>query len=394
MDDKIRIQKLTEVFYAIYHGRYGLQLIRQNQEYIGQVQPDDIIRIIDQLVRNGIPLTGLKTAVNRFLNVVYKPLVALEPPVVTAGGFLDWCLRNNTGMDDILKAARPLIKMVNKGTGIPEVTEQLKDCFGRLAEMDKYYVIKENILFPLLENSWKDHRCLKVMWSFHDDIRKEIRQMNELLNDPGFSLSGFNRLAGEIFFHMNAIRFREERILFPVICRTIPGEAVNALLPQCAGIGFPYYNPEFPRENEETGQGSPADEVDLKTGILTPEQIMLIFNHLPVDITFIDEHDRVSFFSTPPDRIFPRTKAVIGRDVRNCHPPESVGIVERILDSFRRGDRDSATFWIRKGEETVLIQYFACRDGQGNYKGVVEVSQVITAIQSLTGERRILDWKN
>jgi DUF438 domain-containing protein len=393
MDEKVRIQKLTEVFYAIYHGRYGLQLIRQNQEYIGQAKPEDIIRITDQLIRNNIPMAPLKTAVNKFLNVVYKPLMALEPPAVAPGGLLDWCFRNNTGMGDLLKSARPLIKMINGGAATPEITGQLKDCFGGLAKMDRYYLIKENILFPLLEKSWKDHRCVKIMWSFHDDIRKEIRQMMELLNEPGFSLTAFNRLAGELFFHMNAIRFREERILFPVICRTIPEATVDALLPHCAKIGFPYYNPEMPEETEETSTNSLAGEIDLGTGILTPEQIMLIFNHLPVDITFIDENDQVRYYSTPPDRIFTRTKAVIGRDVRNCHPPESVHKVEKILSAFRRGERDSATFWIRMGEETVLIQYFACRDGQGHYKGVAEVSQVITSIQSLTGERRILDWK-
>ncbi len=393
MEDKIRIQKLTEVFYAIYHGKYGLQLIRQNQEYIGQAKPEDIIRITDQLIRNNIPMAPLKTAINKFLNVVYKPLMALEPPVVAPGGTLDWCLRNNTGMDDLLKSARPLIKMMNAGAATTEIIGQLNDCFGGLAKMERYYLIKENILFPLLEKSWKDHRCVKIMWSLHDDIRKEISQMKDLLSEPGFSLTMFNRLAGELFSHMKAIRFREERILFPVICRTIPEATVDALLPQCAKIGFPYYNPEIP---EETGECSPDNlsiEVDLGTGILTPDQIMLIFNHLPVDITFIDEHDRVQYYSTPPDRIFTRTKAVIGRDVRNCHPPESVHKVEKILNAFRRGDRDSATFWIRMGEETVLIQYFACRDRQGTYKGVVEVSQVITSIQSLTGERRILDWK-
>jgi DUF438 domain-containing protein len=393
MEDKSRIQKLTEVFYAIYHGRYGLQLIRQNQEYIGLTEPEDIIRITDQLIRNNIPMAPLKTAINKFLNVVYKPLMALEQPAVAPGGVLDWCFRNNTGMGDLLKSARPLIKMINAGAATAEITGQLKDCFGGLAKMERYYQIKENILFPLLEKSWKDHRCVKIMWSFHDDIRNEISQMMDLLNEPGFSLSAFNRLAGELFSHLNAIRFREERILFPVICKTIPEATVNALLPQCAKIGFPYYNPEIPEETGECSPDSLPGESDLGTGVLTHDQIRLIFNHLPVDITFIDEHDRVRYFSTPPDRIFTRTKAVIGRDVRNCHPPESVHTVEKILNAFRRGDRDSATFWIRMGEETVLIQYFACRNGQGTYKGVVEVSQVITSIQALTGERRILDWK-
>ena len=125
---------------------------------------------------------------------------------------------------------------------------------------------------------------------------------------------------------------------------------------------------------------------------MTLEQIKLVFNHLPVDITFVDEHDRVRYFSTPRKRIFPRTIAVLGREIKNCHPPESVHVVERIVESFRNGQKNKADFWIKVKAETVLIQYFAVRDDQGKYKGVIEVSQEISEIMSLEGEKRLLDW--
>jgi uncharacterized protein len=248
------------------------------------------------------------------------------------------------------------------------------------------------VLFPLLEKRWKEHRCVKVMWSFHDDIRKNLQQINLLLGEETLDLARFNRLAGDVFFNMYAIRFREEKILFPLIQESIPEEAVNALLRECARIGFPFVQPEIPEE-----EGSPEtpfpEMVDLHSGKLTPEQIMLIFNNLPVDITFVDENDQVAYYSNPPDRIFIRTNAARGRDVRNCHPPESMHVVQEILDTFRKGERESATFWIDIKGEKVLIQYFACRDKEGNYKGVIEVSQVISGIQSLSGEKRLLDWK-
>jgi DUF438 domain-containing protein len=127
---------------------------------------------------------------------------------------------------------------------------------------------------------------------------------------------------------------------------------------------------------------------------MTVEQIKLLFNHLPVDITFVDENDQVVYFSSPKKRIFPRSKAIIGRQVHNCHPPESVHVVEQIVDAFRNGKQEVASFWIDLKDEKLLIQYFALHDENGNYKGVVEVSQEIKAIQQLQGEKRLLDWEH
>ena len=118
-----------------------------------------------------------------------------------------------------------------------------------------------------------------------------------------------------------------------------------------------------------------------------------MFNHLPVDITFVDENNKVKYFSTPPKRIFPRTTSIIGRDVNNCHPPESVHVVEQIVEAFRDGTKDKASFWIKMMGDYILIQYFAIRDEEGNYRGVVEVSQEISEIKSLEGEQRLLDWE-
>jgi hypothetical protein len=142
----------------------------------------------------------------------------------------------------------------------------------------------------------------------------------------------------------------------------------------------------------EKKEWSKTGDLDLDTGNLSLEQIRLIFNHLPVDITFVDENNKVRYFSTPGKRIFPRSKAIIGRDVRNCHPPESVHIVEEIVESFRSGKHNMASFWIKMKDEMVLIQYFAVRDDQGKYKGVIEVSQEISGIRALVGERRLVEW--
>jgi len=139
-------------------------------------------------------------------------------------------------------------------------------------------------------------------------------------------------------------------------------------------------------ENKRTSIG-------LDTGALTIEQVNLMLKHLPVDVSFVDETDTVAYYSASPNRIFSRVPAVIGRKVQKCHPPESVHIVDRILDAFRRGEKSSAEFWIPLGGKFVLIRYFAMRDGQGAYRGCLEVSQDVTSIRTLEGQKRLLDWK-
>ncbi|MFW9980988.1 MAG: PAS domain-containing protein, partial [Candidatus Thorarchaeota archaeon] len=131
--------------------------------------------------------------------------------------------------------------------------------------------------------------------------------------------------------------------------------------------------------------------VTFGSGTLTLEQLELLFNHLPVDTTFVDEHDRVRFFSESPQRIFVRSRAVIGRSVQLCHPKGSIDRVQEILDDFREGKRDSAEFWINLGGKTIHIRYFAVRNSSGKYLGCLEVSQDITEIKKITGEKRLLD---
>ena len=141
----------------------------------------------------------------------------------------------------------------------------------------------------------------------------------------------------------------------------------------------------------ETVERMPEGLIPLSTGALTREQINLMLTNLPVDVTYVDEHDRVRYFSQGRERIFDRSAAIIGREVTKCHPPQSVHKVQVILDDFRSGKRDVAEFWIQMGAAFVHIRYFALRDAQGAYKGCIEVSQDVAHIRALEGEKRLLD---
>jgi DUF438 domain-containing protein len=141
-----------------------------------------------------------------------------------------------------------------------------------------------------------------------------------------------------------------------------------------------------------TGDGAAAGTLEMMTGALSLEQVNLIFSHLPVDLSLVDENDTVRFYSEGPERIFPRSPGVIGRRVQNCHPPKSVHIVQEILDSFRAGKQSVAEFWMQSRGKFLHIRYIAVRDKEGNYRGCLEATQDATGIRSLQGERRLLSW--
>ena len=198
----------------------------------------------------------------------------------------------------------------------------------------------------------------------------------------------------KLFFVVLPIIFREEQIVFPVAYRAIPSHDWEEMMRQGTEIGWCYIEPPAAAMQFALSGLGAGDKVRLGSGFLSPEQLILLFSNLPVDITFVDENDVVCFFSEVKERIFPRSRAIIGRMVQNCHPPESVHIVNEIVDAFRQGRKDHADFRIQFKARFILIRYFALRDEQGVYKGTIEVTQDVTDIRKLEGERRLLDWED
>jgi uncharacterized protein len=261
-----------------------------------------------------------------------------------------------------------------------------------LRQLERHYRNKENILFPYLEKH-SFTGPTKVMWSIHDDIRAGWKKL-------GAALAGTPepvRVAEVSAPLLRAVRdmfYKEENILFPTALELL-GEAEWSAIQQQfrdgpAGEG----EPAAPAEPAEPAALAGPGLIPLQVGALTAAQIGLMLTHLPVDVTFVDENDTVRFFSATPDRIFERTPAIIGRQVQQCHPPSSVHRVQRILDDFRAGRRDDAEFWIQMGPppaKFIHIRYFALRDAQRRYQGCIEVTQDVTAIRALEGERRLVE---
>ncbi|MHB9140256.1 MAG: PAS domain-containing protein [Paludibacter sp.] len=390
-----KLVDLTELFEAIVYKRNAAETIHKFQlSTIADVTPDDVVVFVHRLVESGYSMEDIKSGINKLLNVLRKPLDDFPYEKPESDSFFGVCIQNNEEVINCLNKIRPFILEINKKEFTEKIKIQLISLWQDVQKFTNYYLIKENIIFPLAEKHLSNYRCINVMWSIHDDIRKNINDLLDSLKQGKTDLKYLNRLTGEIFYNIYSIIFREERLLYPYIQKLIPANEIEALWNESVESGFPYKNPPKKDESEILKSEMYPDLIDLKSGQLTIEQIILVFSHLPVDITFVDENDKVRFFSTPKERIFHRTNAVIGRDVHNCHPKESVYVVEKIVKAFRDCTKDRADFWIsmRDGKR-ILIQYFAVRNEKNEYKGVIEVTQEISEIQKLEGDRRILDWE-
>ena len=419
-------QQLYRLTKGFLDGADGKELVKSHQAIIASATPLEVILAFDAIMKEDYPIEAMKKAVNKVMNLLHKGLSDLIIPEPPSGSYLHTFVMNNALMAQKLNEIRPLIQPFNDNSDNETIRLQLINNLRALLKFKKQYLIKENILFPIIEKNLPEHLCLRVMWSFHNDITRNLEHLIEELSLSLPDVKKINQLLGLVFFNMMAIKFREEKVLFPVIMTYVPEQELEALLEESLALGFPYYTPQRSTliVTEKVGQNGtidvgagaasiehaqfsfghlPADttsptsteqdgKIDLGTGSLSIEQIKLIFNHLPVDITFVDEHDHVQFFSTPPNRIFPRSKAIIGRLVQNCHPHESIEVVNRIVASFKSGEKSQADFWIKMKGQMFLIQYFAVRDEQQQYRGVIEVSQKIDNIRALEGERRLLDW--
>jgi len=294
--------------------------------------------------------------------------------------------------------------------------DKFKAIFDRICTVEKHFVRKENQLFPLLEKHGWDSPS-KNMWAFHDDIRARLKEVRQALEQDDadkvatlfpYLQSEMERLMGveEQRLLPNAMNMLEES---EWIDMRIGDEEIGWMLdeippPYPASPREPQPEPEqaaeaqAPRRRKSTPKRAKelpfsienADHFD--EGYLTPEQVNLIFKFLPVDITYVNEDDRVVFYNRGDERVFPRSANIIGREVKLCHPPKSVDQVLRILEEFKKGTKDHADFWITMRGRFIHIRYFAVRDKQKNYRGVIEMSQDVTEIRALEGEQRLLDW--
>ena len=269
----------------------------------------------------------------------------------------------------------------------------------QLMEIEKHYGRKENLLFPYLEK-YGITAPPKVMWGVDDEIRAELKEAINLLGEYKGNKEEVGEKVNNVINRITEMIYKEEKILLPMALEHLTEDEWLSIEEASSEYGYCFIEPvkkwKPKRVNVEARIQAEGEKpvkdgyIKFETGLLLPEEIEAIFNTLPIDITFVDKDGIVKYFSQAKERIFPRPKTVIGRTVENCHPPASVHIVQQTVEDLQSGKKDHEDFWIKMKDMYAYIRYFAVRNSQGEFLGIVEVTQNIKPIREITGEKRLL----
>ena len=385
-EQDVRIDTMKEIIKELHAGKDVESQKKKFGELIKDVAPWEIAQMEQRLIAEGMPESEIKSLCDVHVKVFQEALEHQTVPGLPAGHPVHTLMLENRACEGILKEAGAIKDFVKE-------KEKLLDILDRLSQLNKHFVRKENQLFPILEAKGITGPS-KVMWALHDDIRGFIKDVRKRTAENKMEQVAITALVKMV----NDMIYKEEHILFPMALETLSEEDWAKARKGEEEVGYAWIKPEtqWKASAESFQQSLLAEKIgslNLDTGQLTPEQVNLMLTHLPVDISFVNEHDEVAYYSASPERIFPRSPGVIGRKVQNCHPPKSMDSVQKILDAFRAGKKDVADFWIQMQGKFILIRYFAVRDADGKYRGCLEVSQDVTSIRKLEGQKRLLDWE-
>jgi DUF438 domain-containing protein len=332
--------------------------------------------------------------------VTREVLVQLAPAPLPPGHPVDTMRRENEALRESMARLQAAMNRVLETADDEDVSAPLlewRQALNELQDVDKHYQRKEHLLFTCLERHGITGPS-KVMWGKDDQIRELLKDLSAALREGDTTVAEWKLLAATTGATaagaVHEMIYKEEQILLPICLERFTADEWAEIWASSPRYGWCLVEPRegYKPAGVQVDLAAAGDGVALPTGTLALEQLMAIFSTLPVDLTFVDADDRVAFFSEGPNRVFARSRAIIGRMVQNCHPPRSVDVVDRILSDFREGRQNVAEFWIQFMGRFVHIRYFAVRAEDGRYLGTLEVTQDVGAIRALQGERRLLEY--
>ena len=398
-----RIRTLKGIIKHLHEGQPAEQVRAQLQDIVRETDYSEIVAMEQELMAEGMPVEEIQCMCDLHSQVTRDVLVPIAPVPVPPGHPLDTFRRENDALRGVLLKVRTVIADLRKlpdGADASALILQWRQSVNDLMDIEKHYERKEHALFSRLEGHGITGPS-KVMWAKDDEVRSLLKDLSAALQQEG--TAGEWKLVADTIGE-TAIRqieemiYKEDQILFPMATDTLTEEDWAEIWASSPRYGWCLVEPREgyrpPLTVVKEGMKLPSSEaIMLHTGNLTLEQLTGIFTTLPVDLTFVDADDRVAFFSEGPDRIFSRSRAIIGRKVQHCHPPRSVNVVDQILSDFKEGRQNVAEFWINFHGKFVHIRYFAVHDREGKYVGTLEVTQDATRIRTLDGERRLLQYE-
>lgn len=392
-----RKETLKELILGLHQGKDPEEVKEEFSRVFGGISPTEISDLEQELIEEGMPVSEVQrlcdvhTAVFKgSIEEIHTPQDQTETPEHPVHTFK---LENRAIEEYVAEKIEPLLATFSKDD-TPEIRERLITGFTTLAEIDKHFSRKENLLFPYLEKAGITAPP-KVMWGVDDEIRAEIKEVLRLLADYQGDKKRVVLAAEDLLSKISEMIYKEEKILLPMAIETLTKEEWEQIRVESEEVGYSLIEPSAVQrqvllEKAERPEGIEDQLLRFETGSLSFQELDAILNHLPIDLTFIDRNDQVRYFSQSPDRIFLRPKAAIGRKVHNCHPPKSLHIVEKLLAELKSGKKTHEDFWLKLGDKYVHIRYLAVRDQNGEYLGTLEVSQDIKPFNEIEGEKRLL----
>ncbi len=373
------IDNLYEYLCKVFDGQDGHQLYYQYKEEIEKITPRMAFSLFYKLLEDGMAPKEVLEKLDKLINVFYQPLTNYKWKKPDGESLSFYLLLENQALQNKLEEMKEIIKKDqawHENDGFTKLYEEIK-------KFPVHYKKKENLFFPLLEKKHSDFKGLTIMWTLHDMARRIIKDLPQLLqsSDERVRQEGI----GEFFFILYGLILKEDLIFFPVISELLDEAEEKDLLLQ----SFEYKY--FSIKNPSLELNIKKEPLKISTFPFSEDiaQYLMLFDSLPFDLTYVDENNKVRYFNQPEKRFFPRSPAVIGRDVENCHPHESVGKVLKIIEDFKQGKKEKERFWINFRDKILLIEYYPVFDKEGVYKGVLEVSQDISQIKNLEGEKRL-----
>ena len=397
-----RKELLKHMILQLHRGEAPEQVRKRLVELLKGIPYDEVVEVEQELIDEGLPVEEVLKFCDIHQMVLEGHIDQTGAKVVPDGHPVDTFKKENIELEKVLAGFEKLL-VLGKSLKPDEVKNWLllvHTQLNSLMDVDKHYLRKEYLVFPFLEK----HEITgppKVMWGKHDEIREMLKAAIEAVSAEG-NITPEETASMMEFILIPAAKgvsdmiSKEEEILLPMCMDTLTEDEWYAIYRQTDEFGYCLNDPqvEWKPEGAEAGEivYNAGNKMQLTTGSFNPEELEALFKALPVDITFVDSNDKVKFFSQGPERIFARNRAILGRDVRMCHPPSSVHVVEQIINDFKTGAQNSAAFWINMKARFILIEYYALRDKEGKYLGTIEFTQDLTDLRKLEGEQRLLSY--
>lgn len=392
---------LKEILLELHQGKSVEEVKPKFEKYFKGVSVNEISELEQALIREGMPVEEIQRLCDVHASLFKGSIEEIhreQKPEEEPGHPVHTFKLENRAIEKLIEEKiLPGIKDFTASDDRENVIKLLEN-LNLLMDIDKHYSRKENLVFPYMEK-YGVTAPPKVMWGVDDEIRAMLKEVRTKLTDYQGDKEGVVNSFNQAIDKVKEMIFKEENILFPMVLETFSEDEWLAIAQDSDEIGYCLVEPEgvwrpvninVEQEEKPKEQLSSQGYLKFESGILTPKEISLILNHLPIDITYVDKDGVVKYFSQGKERIFARTKTIIGRKVENCHPPASVHIVEKLVEDLKAGKKDHEDFWIKMGDTFAYIRYFAVRDEKGEYVGTLEVTQNIAPIQDITGEKRLL----